>query len=421
MELDVFVAPVRDKVQDIEFFVFMLADITERKQLQEQFLQSQKMDVIGRLAGGVVHDLSNMLTVILGFSQMVQSQLEEDDPLMEEIEEIIRVGERASALNKQLLTFARTQSYDAEELDVNEALREMNRFLRRTIGEDVILTTRLTPNIGFIEIDHGQFNQMIMNLAVNSRDAMPQGGTLTLATEDVFLPAERAGIFGLTAGRYIRLEVADTGSGMSEEVRKHLFEPFFTTKAEGKGTGLGLSTVYGIASRFNGAIDVASELGKGTAFAIYFPVCVPAAPKAADTVVDAIPRGDETILVVEDDRDVRQLSVTLLESVGYTVHVAESGHEAVDIFSNSRHEIHLVLTDVVMPNMNGIELAGRLRKIRQDVRVIYTTGFSEHPILNRGMMFDHQLIRKPFTRAKLADAIREELDRSPAVAAGAVG
>ena len=405
------VAPIRNRAGEITHFVFMHSDETDKRRLREQFLQSQKMEVIGRLAGGVVHDLSNMLTVILGFSQIVQSQLPEDDPLMEDIEEIIRVGERAASLNKQLLAFARTQSHQSERMDANEAVLEMDKFLHRTLGEDVVLDSELRSQPCIIKIDPGQFNQLIMNLAVNARDAMPDGGKLTVKTSEADLPAALCRIHGLKAERYMLLSVADTGTGMSEEVRKHLFEPFFTTKAEGQGTGLGLSTVYGIVKRFDGAIEVLSKPDKGTEFRIYFPLCKSETETLAVAPKVAVPKGTETILVVEDDVDVLQLTITLLGGLGYSTIQACSGEAALEICSRQGHEIDLVITDVVMPGMNGLDLMSKIRALLPEMNIIFTTGFSEHPVLNRAMALDTgRLLRKPFTRAVLGRTVREAID-----------
>jgi len=415
MDFGASMAPIKDSEGKVSHYVFMINDITERRKLQEQFLQSQKMEVIGRLAGGVVHDLSNMLTVILGFSQIVQSQLEEDDPLMEDINEIIRVGERAGDLNRQLLSFARTQAGKAERVTVNKMISDMEKFLKHTLGEDIQLTFDLVSEGDVILIDPGQYNQLIMNLGVNARDAMmPAGGDLHISTKITELPADLIRVHKLKPCSQVELRVRDTGCGMSEEVREHLFEPFFTTKEEGKGTGLGLSTVYGIVTRFKGGIMVDSEEGSGTEFRIYFPVHVGSADEETESGPVEVPRGKETILLVEDDRDLRTLCIHLLKALGYNILEASCGREALEIAHERKQDIDLVMTDIIMPEMNGLELANRLREVRPDFKIVFTTGFSEHPlVVNTTAFAESTLLRKPFTREELGFCVRAMLDNEP--------
>ena len=415
MDFGASMAPIKDSDGNVSHYVFMINDITERMKLQEQFLQSQKMEVIGRLAGGVVHDLSNMLTVILGFSQIVQSQLEEDDPLMEDINEIIRVGERAGDLNRQLLSFARTQAGRSERVPVSKMISDMEKFLNHTLGEDIRLTFDLVGEGDVILIDPGQYNQLIMNLGINARDAMmPAGGDLHISTRISDLPADMVRVHQLKPCPQVELCVRDTGCGMSEEVREHLFEPFFTTKEEGKGTGLGLSTVCGIVTRFNGGIMVESKEGTGTEFKIYFPVHVGSADEEAEIGPVEVPRGEETLLLVEDDRDLRTLCIYLLKALGYNILEASCGREALIIANEQKHDIDLIMTDIIMPEMNGLELANRLRNVRHDFKIVFTTGFSEHPlVVDTNAFSKFTLLRKPFSWEELGFCVRSMLDNEP--------
>lgn len=396
---------------DSDGLLFAFDDGTDRRRLQEQFLQSQKMEIIGRLAGGVVHDLSNMLTVIMGIAQIVQSQLDGTHAFREDIDEIVRVTERASTLNRQLLTFARTRAHHAERVELDAAVQELDRFLQRTLGEDVTLRLELSAGASALTIDPGQFNQLLMNLAVNARDAMPRGGELVMATRLVDLPVDFCRRHDLRPGRYLRLSVRDTGIGMSQDVLNRLFEPFFTTKAEGQGTGLGLSTVREIVHRFRGCIEVRSRPGEGSEFEIHFPLCKIDSVAVNDPVWESVPGGTETILVVEDDPDVRRLMAALLKGLGYHVLSASTGREALSLCTTEAHSLDVLVTDVIMPEMNGVDLAGKLRTLVPDLGVILTTGFAEHPIVARTprKQYDH-IIRKPFNRAKLAGAVREVLE-----------
>jgi PAS domain S-box-containing protein len=391
--------------------LFAFENGTDKRRLQEKFLHAQKMEIVGRLAGGVVHDLSNMLTVIMGFAQIVQGQLPADHPLYEDVDEIVRVTERASTLNRQLLTFARTRAHHAERVELDAAVQEMDRFLQRTLGEDVTLRLDLCAGAAATTIDPGQLNQLLMNLAVNARDAMPRGGALTLATAVVDLPVEFCRRHTLRPGRYLRLTVRDTGVGMTPEVLERLFEPFFTTKAEGKGTGLGLSTVHEIVTRFRGCIEVTSQLDIGTQFEIHLPVSKIDSTAPDPTAWETVPGGTETILVVEDDPDVRRLTGLLLRGLGYRVLLASNGREALTLSTTEADTLDLLVADVIMPEMNGIDLAAKLRTLAPHIGVILITGFAEHPIVLRATheQFDC-IIQKPFNRSRLATAIRSTLE-----------
>ncbi|HEX2757759.1 MAG TPA: PAS domain S-box protein, partial [Thermoanaerobaculia bacterium] len=388
-------------------------DLTDRLQLEAQLRVSQKMEGIGRLAGGIAHDFNNLLTAILGYSELMEAQLPDDEDLRSSLREIHHAGERAAALTRQLLAFSRRQVLQPELLDLNAVVSEVEKLLRRLIGEDVKLVTRLDPALGSIKADPGQLEQVLMNLAVNARDAMPEGGTLTVETANIMLDTGFAMANpGARSGEYAVLTVADTGIGMSDEVRSHVFEPFFTTKERGKGTGLGLATAYGIVKQSDGYITVDSEPGHGTTFRIYFPRAAGAAAASGRGERSALsPRGTETILLVEDESGVRRLSRTILEAQGYTVLEAASGDEALEIARSHAGEIHLVATDVIMPGMSGRVLWDQLRVLRPKSRVLFMSGYTDdaiarHGVLEPGIAF----LQKPFTPFSLAQKVREVLD-----------
>jgi two-component system cell cycle sensor histidine kinase/response regulator CckA len=395
-------------------------DITERKQaeqemaaLQEQLRQAQKMEAIGRLAGGVAHDFNNQLTVINGYSQLSLIGMNTGNPLRENIEEIKRAADRAADLTRQLLAFSRRQILEMKVLDLNDLFRNLDKMLRRIIGEDIDLVTLLAQDLGPVNADPGQIEQVIMNLAVNARDAMPNGGKLTIETANVELDEEygRAHV-AVRPGRYVMLSVSDTGVGMSPEVRDRVFEPFFTTKEKGKGTGLGLSTVYGIVKQSGGNIWVYSEIGKGATFKIYLPrVDEPLEELEEKQMGTDLPRGNETILVVEDEKEVLKLAGRILKRQGYAVLEVSSGEEALRI-CREKKTFHLLLTDVVLPKRSGRQLVEDLREICQSFKVLYMSGYADqavirHGILEKGMDY----LQKPFTVERLVRKIREVLDR----------
>lgn len=396
-------------------------DITESKRAEEalresrlQFLQAQKMEALGRLAGGVAHDFNNLLTTILGYGRLVLDRLRPSDPLYADMEEIVRAGERAVDLTSQLLAFGRSRVGLARPVNLNTVVVEMDRLLRRTLGEDVELVTMLGENLGGVLADPSQLQQVIMNLAINARDAMPHGGKLVLQTAVVELDepfcATRP---GLRPGPHVRLVVKDNGVGMSAEVKQHLFEPFYTTKPRGKGSGLGLATVYGIVKQSNGWIEIESEEGKGTTVMIYFPRHEEMAAEVlpAESRLD-VPRGTETILVVEDEESVRRFTVKILESLGYRVLEAANGAEALLLFEMEKGAIDLVLTDVVMPLMSGRELVRRLRATGHKFKVLFTTGFSDEILEEDGSGPAWALLQKPYTRESLGRRVRQVLDSS---------
>lgn len=388
-------------------------DVTERKRLEEQLRQAQKMEAIGHLAGGVAHDLNNVLTVVFGSSEFLLRHLPANDPSREMIGEIRQAGERAAALIRQLLAFSRRTVLEPMLLDLNGVVRESEKMLRRLIGEDVHFRVLLAPALKSVKVDPCQLSQVIMNLAVNARDAMPTGGTLTIETANVELDrASAAQVPDAKPGRYVLLTVADTGAGMTPEVQAHIFEPFFTTKEPGKGTGLGLPTVYGIVKQSGGFIAVSSEPKRGTVFKIYFPVagsCVAAGKSSAR--VPPLVRGTETILLVEDDDAVRSIARVVLQRAGYTVREASRGHEAIRVAAEHDGPIHLLITDVVMPGMGGRQLVEHLTAARPGLKVLYLSGHMNDAVVRHGVLeAEVAFLQKPFTIDALTRKVREVLD-----------
>jgi len=395
------------------FLTAIIRDVTERTQLEAQFRQAQKMESIGRLAGGVAHDFNNLLTVIGGQTELVRMRLPADDPLRERVGVVQDAAARAADLTKQLLAFSRKQVLEPKILDLNTVVEGVAPMLRRLIGEDIELLTRLGPGLGHVEADPGQITQIIVNLAVNARDAMPGGGRLTIETDNVDLDETYADRRApdVRPGPFIMLAVGDTGIGMDEEIQSHVFEPFFTTKESGKGTGLGLATVYGIVKQSNGHVGVYSEPGKGTTFKIYLPrVAQPADALAPDAGV--MPGGgSETILLVEDDDRVRALACEVLGEHGYTVLEARHGSDALDISQRYHGAIQLLLTDVVMPGMGGRELAGRLRRDRPQMKILYMSGYTADTIAHHGVLDEGEaFLSKPVLPRMLASKVRETID-----------
>jgi two-component system cell cycle sensor histidine kinase/response regulator CckA len=408
--------PVQSSEGELACFEVFAEDITERRSLEKQLLQSQKMDAIGRLAGGVAHDFNNLLGVILGQTELLQAEFGSHPSFHRRAEAIEQSARRAADLTKQLLAFSRQQLIEPRVVDPNAIVRDVEKLLRRLIGEDVELTSRLQANAGNIKIDPSQLEQILMNLAVNARDAMPDGGKLILETAYVELDEAYARQhLGAQAGDFVMLAVSDTGTGMDSQTMTRIFEPFFTTKAEGRGTGLGLSTVYGIVKQNNGYIMPYSEVGHGTTLRIYFPR-VWETPELRDQKSNQgeFAKGCETILVVEDETSLRELARELLETNGYKVIEAERGEKAIQLVESSETPIDLLLTDVVMPGMGGKQLATRLRKLRPDLHVLYMSGYTDDVINNRGVLPENTLfLPKPFTRATLLRRVREALDAKP--------
>ena len=388
-------------------------DITERKQLEQQFQQAQKMEAVGRLAGGVAHDFNNLLTAILGSADLVLDDLKPNAPEREEIQEIRRAALRAADLTRQLLAFSRQQVISPTVLNPNAVVANMDKLLRRLLGEDVDLRTVLTPEPGAIKADPSQLEQVVVNLAVNARDAMPGGGKLTIETQNVQLDEQYTrGHVSAQPGSYVMLAVSDTGSGMDAATQARIFEPFFTTKEQGKGTGLGLATVYGIVKQSGGWIWVYSEPGHGTTFKIYLPrVTEAAAPAAPSPVLPISVRGSETVLLVEDDEMIRALVQKVLKANGYTTLVAESGPAALRLAGQHDGRIHLLMTDVVMPGMNGREVAERLAPAHAGIEVLYLSGYTDDAIVHHGVLEPGiAFLQKPFTPAVLVRKVREVLD-----------
>jgi two-component system, cell cycle sensor histidine kinase and response regulator CckA len=393
--------------------VTLIRDLSERKHLEAQLRQAQKMEAVGRLAGGVAHDFNNLLTVISGYSDLLLSELDPGDPLHRHAAAINNAAARATGLTRQLLAFSRRQVLQPTALDLNAVVTETGKMLQRLIGEDIALVTTLDPALGRVNADPGQLEQVILNLAVNARDAMPEGGRLTLETANVELgEADAHRQVGVIPGRYVRLTVRDTGIGIDAATQSHLFEPFFTTKELGKGTGLGLATVYGIVTQSGGHIEVDSTPGRGTTFRVYLPQFeegLEAVEPAAASPTP--PQGLETLLLVEDEVGVRGVVQEILQSAGYTVLAASDGEGALRLCTQHAGPIHLLLTDVVMPGMSGPTLASRLTAMRPAMKVMYMSGYTEdaivhHDLLDPGMVF----LPKPFTLQTLVRKVRESLD-----------
>jgi len=395
-----------------------LIDMTERKKaedekkkIEEQLWQAQKMEAIGRLSGGIAHDFNNMLTSILGNAELALMCMGADDSSRELLEDIKLAGEKAAILTRQLLAFSRKQVIQPQIFNLNEVVHEMDNMLRRLIGEDIDLETRLSPDLGMVETDPGQVEQIIMNLAVNARDAMPEGGRLTIETADVELDKKYAAShFPVIPGHYEMISVSDTGVGIPKEIQSEIFDPFFTTKEKGKGTGLGLSIVYGIVKQSNGYIWVYSEPGKGAAFKIYLPRVDKGDNSGEEAKAGAkeLFMGSETIMVVEDDVMIMEMIVKVLNSCGYTVLRAGDGNEALRVSDEYKGPIHLVLTDVIMPGMGGRELANRLEETRPDTKILYMSGYADQAIVHNGVLEKGlSFIQKPFTSNSLKKKIRE--------------
>jgi signal transduction histidine kinase/CheY-like chemotaxis protein len=382
------------------------------RESQERYMQAQKMEGIGRLAGGVAHDFNNLLTVINGYSDLVYNQLPEADAKRSQVNEIRKAGSRAAELTHQLLAFGRKQVGQPRLLNLNSVVEESEKMLRRLLGEDVELITRLDPSLGLVSADPVHIHQVLINLAVNARDAMPSGGTLVIETANAPLDTRQSSARSdFRSGAAVRLSVSDTGIGMDEETRKNIFEPFYTTKGN-KGNGLGLATVYGVVQQNQGWIDVSSDLGKGSVFRIYLPrkegkePPAPAAPSVAAQV-----NGSETVLVVEDQEEVRSFVVKALAGYGYRVLQAADGSQALTMAECHSAAIDVLLTDVVLPGMNGRELANRFRITRPDAKVIYTSGYTQDLIAHRGVLYDDiSYIPKPYTAEQIAAKVREALD-----------
>jgi two-component system cell cycle sensor histidine kinase/response regulator CckA len=408
------ISVVRDAAGAVAGASTIAHDISRRKVLEEQLRQAQKMEAIGHLAGGVAHDFNNLLTVITGYSELLLTQMGSEHPSHGSIVEILKASDRAAALTRQLLAYSRKQILQPVVVNWNNVLAGLEKMLRRLIGEHIELITCPDPALGAIRADPNQLEQILLNLAINARDAMPGGGTLTIATHNVALSEDYAQLHvGVYPGPYALLAVSDTGVGMSAEVQAHLFEPFFTTKEVGKGTGLGLATIHGIVQQSEGHVEVSSEVGRGTTFRIYLPRLKQPSKGPSLAAADLpCPRGTETILLAEDEPGVRSLTQTVLESCGYTLLVATDGQKALDLAHQHQGPLQLLLTDVIMPQVNGRRLADLLRAVRPTLKVLYLSGYAQEAIGQQGVLEGSlPFLQKPFTPTTLARKVRELLDQ----------
>jgi len=406
------VAPLRSAGGDVRGAVALFVDMTERRQLEEQLRQSQKMEAVGQLAGGVAHDFNNLLTVIKTYSELLLDQIDGTNPFREDLVAIHRAAGRAASLTRQLLAFSRKQVLQPKVLNLNAVAGGLEPMLRRLIGEDVRIVMLPAPKIGRVRADPGQLEQVLVNLAVNARDAMPKGGTLTIETSNVDLDRDYAGRRSVVLpGQYVMLAVTDTGCGMDEATRRRVFEPFFTTKEVGRGTGLGLSTVYGIVKQSGGYVWVYSEPGQGTTFKIYLPSIDEEISSSEGQTAQVAVGGAEVVLLVEDDEGVRALGRRILERYGYTVLEARDGHDALRIAGQYPQRIDVLVTDMVMPELSGREVYQRLSPARPGLRVLYVSGYTDDDIVRRGLIeATAAFLQKPFTAMHLAGAVRAVLD-----------
>lgn len=412
--------PLKDDLQSATGAVLIVRDITEQHNTSEALKkaeasqhQSSKMEAIGRLAGGIAHDFNNMLTAIMGYSSLMLKMTQKNDPRCEDIQEIIRTSERATALTRQLLDFSREQAPETKNVSLNAIVQNMEQFLSRTLGEKIELTLRLDSSLQSVMADVSRLEQVVINLVVNARDAMPDGGQLMIETGNLSLDHNFSATHpNLAPGHYVVLEVSDTGCGMPPHVLEHLFEPFFTTKAKGKGTGLGLMTTYGIVKQFGGQITVYSEVGRGTTFKIYFP-------RSAKAIVDDVSvaresmllRGSETIMVVDDESNIVAMVSQLLTELGYQVIAATSGREALKLGDRQGDKIDMILTDIIMPEINGTDLVRLLRQERPNLKALYMSGYATNAAMKIGVLKPNTaFLQKPFSSETLTHCIRKVLD-----------
>lgn len=422
------VSPIRDEAGQLTHFVGVQTDVTERRQLEAQFHQAQKMEALGRLAGGVAHDFNNLLTIIAGYGLLLLEQLPPGERTRTMVSEMIDAGDRAAGLTRQLLSFSRKARIEPQVLSLKDVVGDAQRLLRRVIGEDIDVGVRTDPDVGRVRADSGQLSQILLNLAVNARDAMPRGGKLTIEVRDVVVTGEQGRVEGTRLlvpdtrparagrpGRYALLAVSDTGHGIPADVLPHIWEPFFTTKEAGKGTGLGLAVVHGLVEQAGGHATVYSEVGRGTTFKVYLPAIDSApSPDARGRGRRAMPRGKETVLFVEDEAGVRSLARHVLSACGYDVLEAQDGEEALRIARSHPGRIDLVATDVVMPRLGGRELAEQLAGLHPGAKVLYLSGYTEDAATRSGgIASEGAFLGKPFSPADLAQKVREILDRKP--------
>jgi len=416
--------PLKNEQNQITGAILIVKDITESYKMRDTLQkneaglrQASKMEAIGRLAGGIAHDFNNMLTSILGYSSLMLRTLKENDPHRNDLQEITRAAERATALTRQLLDFSHERALETKVIQLNTIIENIENFMRRTIGEDIKLVLRLGKGLWNIQADMSRMEQIIMNLSINSRDAMPNGGQLIIETSNQVLDKSFCHIHPeIMPGHYILLEVSDTGHGMPPDVLDHIFEPFFTTKEKGKGTGLGLTTIYGIVRQFGGCIACYSEINKGTTFKIYLPRCRDIHESPADiTPETTLPRGHETVLVVDDEPNIVTMISQLLNELGYQVLPANSSAQALKINEQHPGPIHLVLTDIVMPDMRGTDLVHYLTRKRPDIKTLYMSGYTNDIALQTtGLKKNALYLQKPFSLETLARQVRKILEQSPA-------
>ncbi|HZA41996.1 MAG TPA: PAS domain S-box protein [Actinomycetota bacterium] len=416
VQFHVSVSLVRNSQDEPMHYIAQIEDITERRKLEDQLRQAQKMEAVGQLAGGVAHDFNNILSVIQSYGRFVLEAIDPDDPAHTDAEEIVKAGDRATALVRQLLAFSRREISNPVMLDVNDAISGIEKLLRRTIGEDIQLTTRLSEDAPQTTIDTANFEQVIMNLALNSRDAMPNGGLLSIHTDRIEAGGEDSISPTLDPGPYTQITISDTGQGMTSEVLERIYEPFFTTKSRGRGTGLGLSTVYGIVQQAGGDISVRSQPGKGTTFRILLPACDELAPAGLEGDLEAVAPGrNEKVLVVEDESAVRRLVERVLRDHGYSVLVAATGSEAIDIARRSER-IDLLVSDVVMPQMSGVTVAETVKSLHPNSTVLFMSGYPDETVAHLGILDGVEMyVQKPFTNEELLGKMRAALDSATAV------
>ena len=407
------ISPVFDSGGKIINYIGVKHDVTKQRILEEQLIQAQKMETVGRLAGGVAHDFNNMLGVILGYTELIMGTIDLHDPILKDLREIQKAAKRSADITRQLLAFSRKQVLEPKIVNLNPLIAEMEKMLGRLLGEDIDVLFIPAKDLWTIKADQGQINQIVANLGINARDAMPEGGKLTIETANVTINQTYCQDHaGFVPGRFVMLAVSDNGIGMDRETLSYIFEPFFTTKDKSRGTGLGLATVYGIIKQNNGFINVYSELGHGTTFKLYIPQCVEK-EKKTEIAVEALKSLESgTILLVEDDEMVRDLTRSLLDKIGYTVLVTETPNEALELCEKNEIDIHLLLTDVVMPQMSGKELKESIEAIKPEIKTLFMSGYtanviSHHGVLDKGMNF----IQKPFTKDELARKVREVIEQ----------
>jgi signal transduction histidine kinase/CheY-like chemotaxis protein len=407
------ISPVWDGESKLTNFVATMTDVTKRRQLEEQYRQAQKLEAIGQLAGGIAHDFNNLLTVITCYSDMLMTTTDPDELAHEQLAEIKKAGERAAALTRQLLLFSRKEVQSPKVLDLNEIVQRTEKLLARVIGEDIHLITDLDPQLGHIKADAGQLEQVLLNLTVNARDAMPKGGQLIIETRNAELDEDQvASKEGIQPGSYVSLTVTDSGDGIPPAIREHIFEPFFTTKESGKGTGLGLPVVHSVVKQSGGHIEVVSEPGRGACFKTYFPrIHDEKSAHNPSPAVEATSAGDEIILLVEDEEAVRGLGRRILSACGYNVLEASNIDEALVVSATSHAPIDLLVTDVVLPGMSGREVAELLQVSFPQMKVLYVSGYMDDAVVRHGISHESTaFLQKPYSQTTLTQKVREVLD-----------